>query len=43
MNFGTAATAPLLALLTQGDKTIYGSMAEALAQIAKEIPRSCRP
>ncbi len=38
VNFGTAATAPLLALLTQGDKTIYGSMAEALAQIAKVDP-----
>ncbi len=38
VNFGSAATAPLLALLTQGDKTIYSSMAEALAQIAKVDP-----
>lgn len=38
VNFGTAATAPLLALLTQGNKSIYSSFAWALSQIAKVDP-----
>ena len=38
VNFGAAATEPLLALLTQGNKMIYSAMADALAQIAKVDP-----
>ena len=38
VNFGPAATAPLLALLTCGDKEIYAPTAHALAEIAKADP-----
>jgi HEAT repeat protein len=38
VNYGTAATAPLLELLTRGDKRIYSSPAGALVQIAKVDP-----
>ena len=38
LNFGAASTAPLLALLTSGEKEIYPPAAHALAQIAKADP-----
>ena len=38
MNFGVTATAPLLDLLTRGDKTIYPTLAWALSQIAQVDP-----
>ncbi len=38
VNFGAAASPPLLALLTQGNNSIYSSFAWALGQIAKVDP-----